>query len=147
MVVTQLSVTAQIHIQGPKVLEFVSLDNEQAQFNMVGITEPKIRVIDYRPAVRRKMREILQTKKVEQLVDYINRPARVTILPPEPNSQEYVVQLHKTRAKKPRHMLWLAVGISGAIPFYDFTDLEIQPWQEQTFALFSLYKRPSVIQE
>jgi hypothetical protein len=132
--------TAQVEIQGPRVLEFVSINEKQAEFEVIGISGPKIKLIDSRPAVRRKMEEILKTEKVEQLADCFNRPARVTILPPE--SGEMIVRLEKTRAKKPRHMLWVAVGIGEEIPFYEYKRIDIQQLTDKTFSLFSLYKRP-----
>jgi hypothetical protein len=132
--------TAQVEIQGPRVLEFVSINEKQAEFEVIGISGPKIKLIDSRPAVRRKMEEILKTEKVEQLADYFNRPARVTILPPE--SGEMIVRLEKTRAKKPRHMLWVAVGIGEDIPIYDFKQFDMQEIGKNRYALFSLYKRP-----
>jgi hypothetical protein len=135
-----LSVTAQVEIQGEHVFEFISLDKNQAEFEVIGITTPVIRVIDRRFGVRHKMREILETGKVEQLADYFNRPARVTILPPE--TGQMVVQLEKTRAKKPRHMLWVAIGIGEDIPMYDYKKVEIQQMEGGNYALFSLYKRP-----
>jgi hypothetical protein len=137
---TIFSGTAQVEIQGQHVLEFIALDDTQAEFEVIGISGPKIKLIDSRPAVRRKMKEILKTKKVEQLAEYFNRPARITILPPE--SDQMIVRLEKTRAKKPRHMLWVAVGIGEDLPLYDYKRVEIQQMKDKNYALFSLYKRP-----
>jgi hypothetical protein len=84
----------------------------------------------------------LKTNKVEQLADYINRPARVTILPPQ--AGQMIVRLEKTRAKNPRHMLWVAIGIGEDIPMYDYKKIEIQQMEDGAYALFSLYKRPQL---
>lgn len=131
---------AQVEIQGPRVLEFKSLSNAEAEFEIIGLSEPKIRVLDSRPAVRRTMRAILESGKVELLAQYFNTPARVTILSPE--SGEMTVKLEKTRAKKPRHMLWVAIGIGEEIPYYEYKKIEIQQMEDKSYALFSLYKRP-----
>ena len=82
---------------------------------------------------------------MEQLAEYFNRPARITILPPE--SDQMIVRLEKTRAKKPRHMLWVAVGIGEKIPFYDYKSVEIQQMDDHNYALFSLYKRPQTVKQ
>lgn len=132
--------TAQVEIQGEQVFDFISLDKNQAEFEVIGITDPVIRVIDRRAGVWRKMKEILKTEKVEQLADYFNCPARVTILPPE--TGQMTVRLEKTQAKKPRHMLWVAIGIGEDIPMYDYKKVEIQQMEDGNYALFSLYKRP-----
>jgi hypothetical protein len=132
--------TAQVEIQGPRALEFVALNDTQAEFEVIGISGPKIKLIDFRPAVRRKMKEILKTEKVEQLAEYFNRPAHITILPPE--SDQMIVRLENTRAKKPKHMLWVAVGIGETIPVYEYKQIDIQQLANETFSLFSLYKRP-----
>lgn len=134
--------TAQVEIQGPRVLEFVALQDKQVEFKVIGLTNPTIKLLDSRPAVRRKMKEILKTEKVEELAEYFNRPARITILPPESGQQ--VVLLQKTRAKKPHHMLWVAIGVGDDIPFYDFKVFDMQEMTESSYALFSLYKRYSV---
>lgn len=131
---------AQVEIQGEIALNFISLNESQAQFEVIGITQPKIRFVDHRAAVRRKMKEVLITDKVEQLAEYINCPANITIFPPE--NGEIVVRLEKTRSKKPRYMLWVAVGIKGDIPLYNYKRIEMQELEENIYSLFTLYKRP-----
>jgi hypothetical protein len=142
MIEPVFSGTAQIHIQGSQVLKFVSLNANQVSFDIVGMSKPKIRVIDCRPDIRLKMKELLETKEVSQLTSLINKPARITITKKKNRDKDVVVRLDKTRAKNPRHMLWVATGISGEIPYYDYKNLEIQSSKKKSFALFSLYKRP-----
>ena len=132
--------TAEVEIQGSRVLEFVSVNKDQAEFDVIGISNPKIRLIVCRPTIKKRMRSILKTGKVEELVGYFNKPARITLLPEK--TGRMIVKLEKTRAKKPRHMLWIAIGISKRIPIFDYKSLEIQQMKNKTFALFSLYKRP-----
>ena len=136
--------TAAVEIQGPRVLEFVSINRKQAEFDVIGITDPKVRVIDERPAVKRSMRSILKTGKVEEFADCFNMPARVTLLPEE--TGQITVKLRTTRAKKPpRHMLWIAIGIGEKIPMYEYKKVEIQKMKNKKYALFSLYRRPQLV--
>jgi hypothetical protein len=137
---TVFSGTAQIEIQGPAVLEFVFLDDKQAEFEIIGLTDPVIRIIDSRPRVHNTMRQILQDGKVETMADEFNTPARVTILPTK--DEKMVVQLEPTRSQNPRHMLWVAVGIGEEIPYYDYKRVAIQQMEDKKYSLFSLYKRP-----
>jgi hypothetical protein len=137
--------TAAIEIQGPHVLEFISINNKQAEFDVIGLSNPKIRVVDTRPTVCKTMRAILENGKVETLADEFNKPARVTILPAEDG--QIIVQLAKTRAQKPRHMLWVAIGIGEDIPYYDYKKVEIQQMEDNNYALFSLYKRPRLVKQ
>ena len=139
------SVTAQVEIQGPRVFKFLALNDTQAEFQVIGLSDPKIRVVDTRPKIRETMQDILQTKKVETLAGYFNTPARVTILPTEDG--EMVVRLDKTRAKNPRHMLWVAIGIGEDIPIYQYKKVEIQRMRDKNYALFSLYRRPQPVGE
>lgn len=132
--------TAAVEIQGRHVLEFVSLNQNQAEFDVIGITNPKVRVIDLRPAVKRSMKSILKSGKVNELVEYFNRPAHVTLL--SEGKGRLTVRLEKTRAKKPRHMLWIAIGIGRRIPYYDYKKVEIQQMADDNYALFSLYRKP-----
>jgi hypothetical protein len=134
--------TAAVELQGPRALEFISLNSKQAEFDVIGISNPKIRVVDLRPAVKRSMNSILETKRVEELVDYFNQPARVTLYPED--TGQIIVKLEKTRAKKPRHMLWIAIGIGKKIPMYEYKKIEIQKMKNKRFALFSLYRRPRI---
>ena len=71
--------TAQVEIQGSQVLQFVKLTKDTAQFEIIGLSKPKVHIIDKRPAVRRSMAQILKTGEVEKLAQYFNTPARVTI--------------------------------------------------------------------
>jgi hypothetical protein len=136
---TIFSGIAQVEIQGKAVLEFISLTKAQAEFDVIGLTDPTIRVIDRRPAVKRKMKEILKTEKVEQLADYFSQPARVTIL--HPVAGQMVVRLEKTRAKKPQHTLWMAIGIDEQIPYFNYKKIRIRRLENNKFAVFYLYKK------
>jgi hypothetical protein len=131
---------AAVEIQGPRVLEFVSIDDKQAEFDVISLSNPRIHFVDTRPPVIKTMQAILENGKVEALKDEFNKPARVTILPPE--NGQITVLLEKTRAQKPRHMLWVAVGIGEEIPFYNYKKIELQQMADKNYALFSLYKRP-----
>jgi hypothetical protein len=136
--------TAAVELQGPRALEFVSVSRKQAEFDIIGISNPKIRVIDLRPTVIESMEAILETKRVEELVNYFNRIARVTLYPEEEG--QITVQLEDTWAKKtPRHMLWIAIGIDEKIPIYKYKKIEIRQLENKKFALFSIYKRPKLI--
>ena len=131
---------AQVEIQGPCVLEFVSLDEKQAVFDVIGFQNPKVRVVDIRPNIQHAMSEILQIGDVKKFANDFNTPARVTILPSKRG--KVTVYLEPTRAKEPRHMLWVAIGIGKNIPYYDYKLVEIQEWKRGKYALLVLYKRP-----
>lgn len=134
--------TAAVELQGARTLEFVSLNKKKAEFDIVGISNPKIRVIDYRPAVKRSMRSILRNERnVGEIADYFNQPAYVTLI--SEKKDQITVMLSKSRAKNPPdHMLWIAIGIGKKIPMYEYKKIEIQTMKNKKFALFSLYRRP-----
>ena len=132
---------AQVAIQGPRALRFLQIKDGTAEFEIIGLSDPRIEVIDSRPEVVKTMAEIEKTKEVEKLAPYFNKPARVTISTSE--SGKMRVELKKTRAQKPRYMLWVAIGIDfEAIPYYRYVNVQIQRMEDQKFALFSLYRRP-----
>jgi len=60
---TFFSGTAAVEIQGPRVLEFISIDEKQTEFDVIGLSNPKIHVIDARPSVLSTMHTILETAK------------------------------------------------------------------------------------
>jgi hypothetical protein len=133
--------TAQVEIQGQRVLHFLKIANNAAEFEIVGLSKPKITLTDRRPSVVRVMAEIEKTRDVSKLARFFNQPAFVLISPP--SSGVIKVDLNVTRAKKPRHMLWVAIGIEEEnIPYYPYVNVQIEPTSDKKFALFSLYKRP-----
>lgn len=130
-----------MEIQGPRVLRFIGWNEDSAEFEVIGLSNPKIRVIDKRPAIIKAMKKIEVTGEVQKLAPLFNTPARITLL--KEQCEELKVELTKTRAKKPRHMLWVAIGIEEeVIPFYQYVKVHIQRLVDKKFALFSLYKRP-----
>ncbi len=133
--------TAQIEIQGKRVLEFISLDKSEAKFKTIGLFDPVVFIVDSRPAVHQAMKRILKTGEVETLAKYFNTPAHITIS--EVSDQKTIVQLEPTQEKHPKHMLWVAIGIGDDIPYYDYRNIQIEQMDDGSFALFSLYKRPS----
>ncbi len=142
MRVPPVSQIVDIHIQGSKVLRYVSRKENEVIFDVVGFKKPKVRIIDQRPEVLKKMKEIEKTREVEQLTDLFCSPARVSFLPSKEEMNEIVIRLTTTRSKMPNYMLWIATDIKSEIPYYDFQKLEVQSYGKNSYALFSLYKRP-----
>ena len=60
---TFFSGTAQIEIQGKRVLGFVSLDKSEAKFKTIGLFKPMVFIVDSRPAVRQAMKKNLEDRR------------------------------------------------------------------------------------
>jgi hypothetical protein len=137
---------AQIDIQGAYALNYVALTRQYAEFELIGFANPAIRLKDFRSSVRKIMADVLRTGKVEQLAQYFNQPALVKLYPVD--SGKVTVTLEKTRAKKIRHMLWVAIGISNEIPyFHEYVRLQAEPFDKDTFALFYLFRKPKELDQ
>ena len=133
--------TTCVEIQGPRVLRFIGLTEDSAEFEVIGLSSPKVRVIDKRPSIIKAMETIIDSGEVHTLAPQFNTPARITIS--KEKCEELSVKLEKTRAKKPRHMLWVAIGMENeALPHYWYVNVQIQKMENEKFALFSLYRRP-----
>ncbi len=133
--------TTCVEIQGPRVLRFIEINEDSAEFEVIGLSNPRVRVFDKRPAIIKAMKKIEETGEVQKLAAIFNTPARVTLL--KDRCEELKVELTRTRAKKPRHMLWVAIGIDQEIiPFYRYINVHIQQMVDKKFALFSLYRQP-----
>lgn len=130
-----------VHIQGRQVLKCVNIKRNEVLFDVIGFNKPAVRIIDQRPEIVNKMKEIEKTGMARQLMDLFCTPAWAQFLPSKKKNNKIVIRLTKTRSKTPRHMLWIATNIKGEIPFYDFKKLEVQSYG-RGYALFSLYKRP-----
>jgi len=142
----QFSRAVQVDIQGQYAFNFISLTAKQAEFDLIGFSNPSIKLIEKRPKVCRKIAEILSSGAVEQLAEYINRPAYVKLLINDDG--KLVISLGRTRAKKIRHMLWVAIGIGPEIPYYpDYARLQAEPYEKDTFALFYLFCKPKELMD
>jgi len=134
--------TAQIDIQGPAALNFVALNQDSVEFEIIGLTDPVVRLIDKRPDVKQAMADALRTGQVDILAAHFNKPARVRMY--SPKDGKLTVHLEKTKAKKLQHMLWVAIGIKGDIPYFKQTvRLQIERLEEDSFALFYIFKKPA----
>mgnify|MGYP007002411018 CR=1 FL=1 len=133
--------TTCVEIQGPRVLRFIGLTEDSAEFEVIGLSNPKVRVFDKRPAIIKAMKKIIDSGEVHTLTPLFNTPARVTLS--KEICEGLSVKLEKTRAKKPRHMLWVAIGMEKeTLPRYWYVNVQVQKMENEKFALFSLYKRP-----
>jgi hypothetical protein len=136
----EFSKSGQVEIQGKYALNLISLKKSAVEFEIIGLSNPTVHLIDKRPEVKKMTTKLLETGRVEKLAQYFNKPALIRVLPSK--GDKLSILLEKTRAKKPIYTLWVAVGIRGKIPYYDnYIRLQIEPARRKdTFSLFYLFK-------
>ena len=129
-----------VEIQGKYALNLISLNRSAVEFEVIGLTNPTVHFIDKRPEVKKKTKEMLREGDLKKLATYFNKPALIRILPSPKNT--LLISLEKTRAKKFDHMLWVAVGLRGKIPYFEkYIRFHIEPLRENRFSLFYLFKK------
>lgn len=131
--------TAQIEIQGDRVLRFVEVNHGQAEYQVIGFDDPVITVHDHRRAGLRAITQLLDTGDLNDFAPRFNVPAHVTISDQDPS--HILIELHETNDPAPAHMLWIAIGIKDCIPVYDYVFEQLVPLDSKGFAFLALYQR------
>jgi hypothetical protein len=131
--------TAQIEIQGDRVLRFTNANHRQAEYQVIGFDDPVITVRDHRRAGLRAIVQLLDTGNSCDFAPRFNAPAHVTISVQDPS--HILIELRETNDPAPIHMLWIAVGIKDCIPVYDYVFERIVPLENDGFSFLTLYRR------
>ena len=131
--------TAQIEIQGDRVLRFIEVNHEQAEYQVIGFDAPVITVRDHRRVGLRAITQLLDTGNLSDFAPRFNVPAYVTIS--DQDSSHILIELCETNDPAPAHMLWIAIGIKDCIPVYDYVFEQLVPLGSKGFAFLALYQR------
>jgi len=118
------SQSARVEIQGDRVLRFVALDKQKAEYKTIGFDNPTITIKDYRPIGLATMAQLLETGNLQEFAPRFNTPAYVEI---SVQDTDILVELHETDETTPLHTLWIAIGIEEYIPVYDYVFEHIAP--------------------
>lgn len=128
----------QVEIQGPKVLRLLQRTIQYAKYEVVGFEE-KVAVQDSR------------TQGL-QAIDYLEASGDATYFPDEFSSPAYaqifsdendVLQIHLSdnHDEEPEHFLWIAIGISDEIPFYDYEFQWIEFFNSNTIGMITIFSK------
>jgi hypothetical protein len=131
--------TAQVEIQGDRVLRLQGVNHGQAEYQVIGFDDPVVTIRDHRRAGLRAITQLLDTGNLYDFAPRFNIPAHVTISAQD--SSHILVELCETNDPAPAHMLWIAVGIKDYIPVYDYVFERIVPLEDDSFSFLALYRR------
>jgi len=129
---------AWVEIQGDRVLRFVALKDDHAEYEVIGFDDPII-VRDYRPVGLRAIRQLLKTEQLDEFAPKFNSPAEIKIT--ESGLSQVKIDLRKTSDKDPANRLWIAIGIRDSIPVYHYLFERLVPLDNKGFAFLALYER------
>ena len=129
-----------VEMQGNEVLQFLSLNYDHAEYNMIGFDESPVKVLDYRSGGLSAISQVLETGRVDQFPRLFNNPAMIKIWKKE--NGILVIEMRDAQNPSPQYMLWAAIGIKNPFPEYDYVFRNAEPLQDGRYALLSLYKRP-----
>lgn len=129
-----------VDIQGKRVLLFKDVNQEYAEYSLIGYEDYPVKIFDYRDFGLQAIDSLLKTNKLDDFAPRFNHPANTTVM--KSDQGEIRIELRKTDKKNPPNMLWIAIGIKETkIPAYNFILKFLEPFKKQT-ALLSLYCRP-----
>jgi hypothetical protein len=134
--------TAWIEIQGERVLHFLRLESDYAEYQVIGFLDPII-IRDFRIEGHRAIQEVLDTNKVDSFASLFNSPARIKVNKTGPRT--FLIELDDTGDPDPTHRLWIAIGLDEYLPVYDYLLNRLAPLAENRFALCALYRRPQSV--
>lgn len=128
-----------VTIQGPRVLEYLSRQQDSVTYNVIGF-DGTVYLIDYRHAGLKAIDRLLFSGNLDDFAPEFNSPAHVVI---EETTHGYLkVELHESNVNEPQYMLWIVVGLEDEMPVYDYLVEHLIPLADGRFALVALYKRP-----
>jgi hypothetical protein len=128
-----------VEIQGERALRLLAIEDECAEFEVIGFDDPKIAITDFRTTTVSALRSALETENLEHVAESINLPAEVEIRTEDSGRIE--VELLPTSIEDPPYRLWIPIGIGESIPVFAYLIKHIVPFGDELNALFSLYYR------
>jgi hypothetical protein len=128
-----------VEIQGERALRLVAIEDECAEFEVIGFEDPKIAITDFRTTTVSALRSALETENLEFVAESINLPAEAKIRTEDSGRIE--VELLPTTIEDPPYRLWIPIGIGKSIPVFAYLIKRIVPFDEERHAMFALYHR------
>ncbi len=113
-----LTVHAQVKLQGENTLRPVVLCRERTEYQLLGFTQPVVKLIDYRPASLQALAAKFDTGKDSDFLLHFNLPARVMLWASYP--REIRIELSDTSQGSPAYVFWIALDPQPARPLYPF---------------------------
>jgi hypothetical protein len=128
-----------VEIQGERTLRLLAIEDECAEFEVIGFDDPKIAITDFRTTTVSALRSALETENLEFVAESINLPAEAKIRTEDSGRIE--VELLPTSIEDPPYRLWIPIGIGESIPVYAYLIKRIVQFDYDHYALFALYFR------
>ncbi len=134
--------TAMVELQGGQALKLLAVDYEHAQYQLTGFAELKIIVTDHREEGLRAIHAALATRNRRGFAEHFSAPAYVVITPADQGL--LTIDLYDTKDISPANVLWLAVGIPGGLPIYDYLFYHYEVRKEE-YSLLAVYQMQPVL--
>jgi len=130
--------SAQVSIQGERVLRFLDFTGNQAKYEIIGFEDSPVTLIDHRLNGLTAIQALLETGDLHDFAPKFNHPALVNVTQDEMG--EVVIELNDTE-DYPSCVLWVAIGLGDLVPVYDYLYENIVPFNEEgKYAFIGLYQ-------
>ncbi len=134
-----ISVHAQVKLNEENTLRPVVLCRERAEYQLLGFTQPVVKLIDYRPTSIQAIAMKLNTGKNRDFLLHFNQPARVMLWASYP--REIRIELYETSQDSPPYVFWISLDSTPAIPLSPFIFRHSARLDSAGCLHFSIYQR------
>jgi hypothetical protein len=130
---------AWVELQGKRVLQPVNVTNEIAEYQVLGFETNSVIIRDFRPAQVKALQSAIESGQIDRLARKLNAPALVRLY--KPSRSQLKIDFHETSVRDPAYRLWIAIGMDGALPVYDYKYELITSYGRDKYAYLGLYSR------
>lgn len=134
---TFFSGTAIVELQGEEALQLLEMDSHHATYRVLGFDQLKVFIIDHRAEGIDAVRDVVEKGKIRDFAQRFSSSAYV--LSTLSNNSSIVFDLYETTETQLSTMLWIAVGLPGSMPIYNYHYYHYEQIGQDLYAFLSIY--------
>ena len=126
-----------VELQGEEALQLLELDNQYAKYRVIGFEQLRIFITDYRMGGVDAVRDALQTGVMKDFAQRFSSSAHVIATISDNSS--IMIDLYETTETHLSNMLWIAVGLPGSMPIYNYHYYHYEQIGQDLYAFLSVF--------
>lgn len=134
---TFFSGTAIVELQGEDALQLLEMDSHHATYRVLGFDQLKVFITDHRAEGIDAVRDAVEKGRIQDFAQRFSSSAYV--LATLSNNSTIVIDLYETTETQLSNMLWIAVGLPGSMPIYNYYYYHYEQIGQELYAFLSVY--------
>lgn len=134
---TIFSDAANIELQGEEALQLLELDFQHAFYRVLGFEQMRVFIADHRPESVDAVREAVDKGNSGDFAQRFSSTAFVIIT--HSDNSSIMIDLYETSEQIHDCMLWIAVGMPGSLPIYNYYYYHYEQIAQDLYAFLSIY--------